>query len=502
LQYDSVHAVIGIKTLAIVSSVPYVLLLWITVYLIFTWAAIYSGAGEKKSGDPFAKFKRPVIVGNSLVSAVLVAMFVMASVTEDAQQKEKITQAGSLLFASVSCVIAIAFQAYGTLLVRLLTKDFASKSASAIFKLACLFCLSFMGQSVIWAVSTLNSDLFFAKFDIINSVFFSLDLVGHFCVIRMFWKTFNMIREKANEAAAALAGGSKMTGGQRTAAQKLMMRSKTALASGKSQTDFADNELAFTLQQGLSATTAGDGEALDTKGNVLPDDTTDGNLIDGGHDGNDADFDLISIKIDAMTSLRDGLNAVSQPQSVAGFSPPPKRALPSLNIADSDFAEEIMPLPPPRRLPALSLAPSASTPPIALQPLAGPPPRDQKDKAGWPRAPPKRPDAAKPQRPASRRPPPKAPPKKVVADPPPVIGPPPPRPRPTFHKPNAPLSPSTELSLPPAIPPNQNLLPPPPPRLRPGGAASTTASPSLSAAAAVKGGVLLDMELRNAFRSQ
>jgi hypothetical protein len=136
---------------------------------------------------------RPYFMGANAVGTLLLgSLFVTIALSTDAKVRSKVTLSGSSIYAIVVFSMSIAFAFFGYGLLVQLSKDFKSSSAERICKVGIIFCACFVGEACIWLLSGVALDAFFANFEVVNSVFFSLDLVALVCILLVTKKTLTM----------------------------------------------------------------------------------------------------------------------------------------------------------------------------------------------------------------------------------------------------------------------------------------------------------------------
>jgi hypothetical protein len=199
LQFESVRVKVEFKAVATLSGIPYILMLWLFSLLVSNWAAIYSAARRSQlhnMQNAFRKLLPYFVAGNALVSLLLLSVFVTIAVTSDSELRTEMTLVGSVVYATLSGLLGLSFARFGYGLLIVLSKDFASKSASRLCKVGAVFASCFVGEASIWLVSAVAPDAFFAYFEMINSIFFSLDLLALLCVLAV---TYRTLREAVDE---------------------------------------------------------------------------------------------------------------------------------------------------------------------------------------------------------------------------------------------------------------------------------------------------------------
>ena len=159
--------------------------------VIFAWAAIYhtSVAGRREE-NPFRAYQSKFIFGNSAVSGTLFALFALMS-QSSLDRQQKLYESGVTLIAGVSILFAVFFILYGLLLVRTLTKDFASPYARKLFTVAVAFSTAFFASSGILLTSVVAPDYHSKHIINFNIVYFSLDIFVMLIVMGLFAKSVN-----------------------------------------------------------------------------------------------------------------------------------------------------------------------------------------------------------------------------------------------------------------------------------------------------------------------
>jgi hypothetical protein len=112
-------------------------------------------------------------------------------VSTNAELRASLTLAGSVIYAIVVFFMSVAFATFGYGVMRQLSKDFKSTSAMRLCKVGMVFCACFSGEAAIWLISGTAPDLFFQHFEVINSVFFSLDLIALICILLVTRRTLS-----------------------------------------------------------------------------------------------------------------------------------------------------------------------------------------------------------------------------------------------------------------------------------------------------------------------
>jgi hypothetical protein len=195
LQYESVRAKIEFKAVAAVSGLPYVLMLWLFSLLVANWASIYYAAKAdnlRGIGSAFDKI-RPYFFGANLAASLLfISLFTTLALSEDADQRKVLTLTGTVIYSIIVLVLSVAYACYGYGLMVQLSKDFKSSSAERLCKVGVVFCICFAGEAGIWLLSGTAPVVFFANFEIVNSIFFTLDLIALCCILLVTRKTLSV----------------------------------------------------------------------------------------------------------------------------------------------------------------------------------------------------------------------------------------------------------------------------------------------------------------------
>jgi hypothetical protein len=195
LQHASVRADVEFKAVAAISGLPYIFMLWLFSLLVTNWASIYYAAKRNDLagvGNAFQKWRPHFIAGNVVGTFVFGSLFVMLALSTDAKVRASVTLAGSSIYAIVVFSMSIAFAFFGYGLLVQLSKDFKSSSAQKICKVGMVFCACFVGEACIWLMSGVSPDAFFANFEAVNSVFFSLDIIALVCILLVTKKSLHM----------------------------------------------------------------------------------------------------------------------------------------------------------------------------------------------------------------------------------------------------------------------------------------------------------------------
>ena len=210
--------------------------------MIFAWAAIFHSdhAGRRES-NPFAAYQRRFIALNCAVSGALFALAVGMALTAAPRTQSLLYQCGTALIAAVDIVFAIFFLVYGLLLVRSLTKDFASPYARKLFTVAVLLAVAFAASSAIQLLSVIDEQLFAPYLNELNAAYFSLDLFALFIILGLFAKSVTESSQSASKGARG--GRSVMSTTVQTAdakSRRNVVASRKSLVQGTPTTHRAD----------------------------------------------------------------------------------------------------------------------------------------------------------------------------------------------------------------------------------------------------------------------
>jgi hypothetical protein len=83
------------------------------------------------------------------------------------------------------------------------TSEKTQKSASRLFKVGIVFAACFLGEATIWLYSGVAPVSFFAAFETITSIFFTLDLISLLCMLAVSYRT---LHEEVKEKGAQVGG--------------------------------------------------------------------------------------------------------------------------------------------------------------------------------------------------------------------------------------------------------------------------------------------------------
>jgi hypothetical protein len=239
LQYESVRAKIEFKAVAAVSGLPYVLMLWLFSLLVANWASIYYAAKAddlRGIGNAFDKI-RPYFFGANLVASVLfISLFTSLALSNDANQRKALTLAGTIIYAIIVLVLSVAYACYGYGLLVQLSKDFKSSSAERLCKVGVVFCVCFAGEAGIWLLSGMAPEVFFANFEVVNSLFFALDLIALCCILMVTRKSLTVgVKNTAAKTLKQPFGVFSRIGKSKTGAMTMKAMSRKSVA-GKHST--------------------------------------------------------------------------------------------------------------------------------------------------------------------------------------------------------------------------------------------------------------------------
>jgi hypothetical protein len=186
LQHASMRANIEFRAVAAVSGLPYICMLWLFSLLVTNWAAIYFAARRNDLAGLASAFKRVrphFIRANVFATLLFFALFVTIGASTSAKLHASLTLAGSVIYSIVAFSMSVAFATFGYGVMKQLSKDFKSTSAMRLCNVGMVFCACFSGEAAIWLISGTAPDLFFKHFEVINSVFFSLELIALICIL-------------------------------------------------------------------------------------------------------------------------------------------------------------------------------------------------------------------------------------------------------------------------------------------------------------------------------
>jgi hypothetical protein len=251
LQFESVRARVEFKAVAAVSGLPYILMYWLFALIIANWASIYFAAKKntlQAVAAEFQKMRKIVIGSGSVVTLIFGSLFVTIAMSTDAELRQSITLAGSAMLACIAFVLSVVYAGFGYGLLVQLSKDFKSTSAERLCKVGIVFCVCFIGEAVIWLLSAIDPQTFFANFEAVNSVFFLLDIVALICIVLVSFKSLKVgIKARAEQRRKMRIGMSttkkQKTRKARTGMSKAGMKGKTVGSTGVSQTTAGSTEL-------------------------------------------------------------------------------------------------------------------------------------------------------------------------------------------------------------------------------------------------------------------
>lgn len=204
--------------------------------MIFAWAAIYhSSMAGKRDENPFKAYQHYFVLINSAVSIAQFTIYVWMS-QADLSQQETLYEMGVVIISVVSILFGIFFirtlmphslssvrwstpflcwqmislssllllfsfsLVYGSLLVRTLTKDFASPYARKLFTVAVSFSVCFFATSAISLVGVIRPELYG---DALTCAYFAIDIAILCIVIGLFNQSVTTsVAAYANERAS------------------------------------------------------------------------------------------------------------------------------------------------------------------------------------------------------------------------------------------------------------------------------------------------------------
>jgi hypothetical protein len=186
LQYSSVRSNIEFRAVAAISGIPYICMLWLFSFVVTNWATFYYAAKRNDLGGIASSFEkvRSHFIGINVIATVLLgSLFVTIGATTNAKLRASLTLAGSITFAIVVFAMSVSYAIAGYGVMKQLSKDFASTSATRTCKVGLVFGLCFFVEAVIWLISGIAPELFFDNFELLNSIFFSFDLIALACIL-------------------------------------------------------------------------------------------------------------------------------------------------------------------------------------------------------------------------------------------------------------------------------------------------------------------------------
>jgi hypothetical protein len=237
LQYESVQAAVEFKAVAVLASIPYICLLWLCSLLVSNWAAIFYAAmanNMHQMSTAFSQYRLHFIAVNVVASLILFSSFVALALSTDADERKLLTTFGSVFFASLAVLLSLSFLRYGYGLLVVLTKDFASKSATRLFKVGIVFAVCFLGEAVIWLYSATAPVSFFASFEAIMSTQFSFDIIALLCTLAV---SFRTLRDEVNDKKELAQRGRGMRLKKRRVPQRTNERASTETSYDGSKTN-------------------------------------------------------------------------------------------------------------------------------------------------------------------------------------------------------------------------------------------------------------------------
>ncbi len=153
-------------------------------------------------GNPFLRVKGLFICLNVAVVAVALTLFGMVafSTTTDSGSASSelsiLAEVGSFMIGTLSMATGVGFVAYGVMLTKNLTQDFASKHATRIFRVACVCSVSFVVESVIVVYSAVQTEQFDVYFEVLNSIYLAFDLLCMSAVLVLFYSDSDRRQEE------------------------------------------------------------------------------------------------------------------------------------------------------------------------------------------------------------------------------------------------------------------------------------------------------------------
>ena len=99
---------------------------WLFSLLVFAWVAICRSKDQVK-GDVFGGVSKQFVVVNSVITVVLVALFLATGLVASPAARKTLAVLGSVTLAIVAISLAVGFLVFGLRLTRELSKDFKSK---------------------------------------------------------------------------------------------------------------------------------------------------------------------------------------------------------------------------------------------------------------------------------------------------------------------------------------------------------------------------------------
>jgi hypothetical protein len=174
--------------------------------VILAWGSIYAAAAYgKKAVSPFERFLVPFVLGNTLLSLALFAIFVAMGLTSTKEDSNdillKLNQAGVLITSGVQLGLAVFFIIVGLMLVRALMNTISHKQfAKKLGMIAVALSLSFALSSALLLFSVVDEASFDANLLRNISAYFALDLIGLLIVQGIFAKSLNDAIRTAQES--------------------------------------------------------------------------------------------------------------------------------------------------------------------------------------------------------------------------------------------------------------------------------------------------------------
>lgn len=186
------------EVIIVLMSIPLAVMYWIFSTVIYTWAKIFHYA---QVGSSNKQFKQVLLshlfrISNLLVTVALICMVILLLTSEPEDETfRKVALSGSIVIAAVRVVTAILFTVYGVLLVRSIRgvalecgkeSVVLKQTINRIFKIASVLSCALIVESVIVVVSAVqNGTAFSQNFVVMQSVYFSTNLVGLVVVLML-----------------------------------------------------------------------------------------------------------------------------------------------------------------------------------------------------------------------------------------------------------------------------------------------------------------------------
>ena len=185
--------------MALLSGIPYLFLSSIFSFVIVAWASLSAQANDASTHtNPFARYKRRFIVGNVAVSGTLFGLFAAMAVSSH-EQVRVLSHVGECIVFALCLALATFFAIYGSKLVRTLTKDFKSPYAFKLGATAVSLSVAFLTSGLLLLYGVTNEAAYAAHFDLLNSLYFAMDLVGLAIILLLFRKSVNDADARADK---------------------------------------------------------------------------------------------------------------------------------------------------------------------------------------------------------------------------------------------------------------------------------------------------------------